>query len=313
MEIVIEASAGPRGWPEQDCRCASCSRLRTAGTTHEPTRILVDGLPLDALSPWEVPGGLDMASPKGARLLLAAGPGSRPEPVTDTVYDAVFLDLIGCPDHLGHLRRIGAVIPTTRVYAVHRDHRIPSEAELKRRLSLWLDSSPGPHRTLLLGGSRSGKSAEAELRLITCPDVTYLATGPVPSESDPEWEARVTAHKIRRPAWWRTLETVDVAETLRTSRGTLLIDGFGTWLAAVMDRCRAWEEPAAVRPWFDDLIDAWRTTHATVVAVSDEVGLSLIPSTTSGRLFRDLLGELNQLLAAESEETALVVAGRILT
>ncbi|MEO7615801.1 MAG: bifunctional adenosylcobinamide kinase/adenosylcobinamide-phosphate guanylyltransferase [Streptosporangiaceae bacterium] len=313
MEIVIEASAGPRGWPEQDCRCASCSRLRTAGTAHAPTRIRVDGVPLEALTPREVQGGFDVLAPSGGRLLVAAGAGAMPEPVAGTGYDAVFLDLIGRPEHLGHLRRIGAVRTGTQVHAVHVDHRVASERELERRLALWLRPPTGPHRTLLLGGSRSGKSAEAELRLIAHPQVTYAATGPLPAEADPEWAARVHTHQGRRPSWWRTLETVEVAEALRTETGALLVDGFGTWVAAVMDRCRAWEEPAAVRPWFDDLVQAWRGTRATVVAVSDEVGLSLVPTTTSGRLFRDLLGELNQRLAAESEETALIVAGRILS
>jgi adenosylcobinamide kinase/adenosylcobinamide-phosphate guanylyltransferase len=46
--------------------------------------------------------------------------------------------------------------------------------------------------------------------------------------------------------------------------------------------------------------------------VSDEVGLSLVPTTASGRAFRDVLGLVNQRLAAESEEAALVVAGRVM-
>ena len=61
----------------------------------------------------------------------------------------------------------------------------------------------------------------------------------------------------------------------------------------------------------DDLIGAWRQAPARIVAVSDEVGSGVVPATRSGRLFRDRLGQLNQRLAAESEEVVLVVAGRI--
>ena len=61
-----------------------------------------------------------------------------------------------------------------------------------------------------------------------------------------------------------------------------------------------------------ELIGAWRQTSAHVVAVSDETGLGVVPATPAGRLFRDELGRLNQALAAESEETELVVAGRVL-
>lgn len=182
-------------------------------------------------------------------------------------------------------------------------------------MGFWREPRSGPHRTLLLGGSRSGKSAEAELRLLAHPHVTYVATAAV-HEGDAEWNARVTAHRERRPHWWQTLETADVAGVLRTRSEALLVDGMGTWLAAAMDACGAWDDPAtmraAVRADIDDLLDAWRQTEACVVAVTDEVGLSLVPETASGRLFRDLLGELNQRLAAESEETALVIAGRTL-
>ena len=60
-----------------------------------------------------------------------------------------------------------------------------------------------------------------------------------------------------------------------------------------------------------ELIAAWRQARALVVAVSDEAGMGVVPATPAGRLFRDELGRLNQALAAESEETELIVAGRI--
>ncbi len=191
-----------------------------------------------------------------------------------------------------------------------------------------------PWRVLMLGGARSGKSERAELRLAGEPDVTYVATGPAGGDpggggpagtraglgdpADPEWAARVAAHRARRPAWWRTAETTDLAGVLNSARGanaTLLIDGIGTWLASVLDECGGWDgsaEPAArVAARIAGLVAAWRQTQAYVVAVSDEAGLGVVPATPAGRLFRDELGQLNQLLAAESEETELVVAGRI--
>ena len=70
---------------------------------------------------------------------------------------------------------------------------------------------------------------------------------------------------------------------------------------------------AAVAARVDELVAAWRQTAARVVAVSDQVGAGVVPATPAGRLFRDQLGWLNQRLAAESEETVLVVAGRVLS
>jgi adenosylcobinamide kinase / adenosylcobinamide-phosphate guanylyltransferase len=347
MQVELPGTAGPLGWPAHGCRCASCARMRSAGRSWEPTRVVVDGVPLERCPGRDVPGGRDVRPAGGGRLLVAAGPGARPEPAEPGSYDAVLLDLIGAPDHLARLRREGTVTERTNVRAVHNDHRISSPAELVRRLAWWI-RPPGelPGRTLVLGGAGSGKSAEAELRLMAQPAVTYVATGPPSGSSggpqattaavgppgdppgDPEWAAKVAAHRARRPPWWTTLETTDLPKVLRTAGDAVLIDGIATWLAAVMDETNAWDAgdgPAAARARPDDrmadradpvddriaeLIAAWRTTAAHVVAVSDEVGLSVVPATPAGRAFRDRLGRLNQRLAAESEEAILVVAGR---
>jgi len=197
----------------------------------------------------------------------------------------------------------------------------------------------GPRRVLVLGGARSGKSRHAELRLAAEPRVTYLAAGPYPPPAsaspstaqpaaDVDWAERVAAHRARRPPWWQTVESLDVAGTLRSESGAVLFDGAGTWLAAVMDESGAWTEDATaaagapsgpagahslIAARVDELLEAWRQTRARVVTVSDEVGSSIHPPTRAGRLFRDQLGWLNQRLAAESEEAVLMIAGRALT
>jgi adenosylcobinamide kinase / adenosylcobinamide-phosphate guanylyltransferase len=311
LELRLLGTAGPGGWPEAGCRCASCTRMRTARRRLEPTEVLLDGVPLDRCDRREIPGGYEIRTPRGHRVLFAARPGARPRPPSHVPYDAVLLDLAGDPAHLGWLRRIGAVTPATRIEAVQVDHRLISPDELERRLERWRRPYSAPWRTLILGGARSGKSEEAERRVLTCPDVTYVATG-VMHADDPDWCARVAAHRERRPGWWETVETTDLAGLLRTASGTLLIDGMGTWLTATFDALNAWEDPRAVEPRVEELVEAWRSAEVQVVAVSDEVGLSVVPATASGRAFRDALGRLNQRLARESEETALVVAGRVL-
>jgi adenosylcobinamide kinase / adenosylcobinamide-phosphate guanylyltransferase len=311
MHIVVRGIAAVQGWPAPECRCASCNRLRAAGVRHEPFAAVIDGVPLEDLPRAEVPGGYEVRAPGGGRALVASGQGARPEPPAGVVYEAVFLDMAGSPEHLGRLRHDGAVTDETEVVAVHADHRLPSPAELDRRMAFWNRPRHGPYRTLVLGGSRSGKSAEAELRLAACPDVLYVATGPAPA-GDREWAERVALHRRRRPAWWRTVETTDLVGVLTSEPGPVLVDGIGTWLAAAMDETGAWDEPSRVLPLVDDLVSAWRGTVARVVAVSDEAGLSLVPTTASGRAFRDMLGRTNQRLAAESEEAALVVAGRVM-
>jgi adenosylcobinamide kinase/adenosylcobinamide-phosphate guanylyltransferase len=163
-----------------------------------------------------------------------------------------------------------------------------------------------PHRTLILGGARSGKSTEAERRLAAEPRVTYVATArPELEEWDSEWAERVQAHRDRRPATWDTVETRDVAKVLNEATGAVLVDCLSLWLADAIEH-----DDYADR--VDELVDAWRGTRARVTAVSNEVGSGVVPDTASGRLFRDQLGRLNARIAAESDEVLLTVAGRVL-
>lgn len=165
-------------------------------------------------------------------------------------------------------------------------------------------------RILVLGGSRSGKSAHAETLVTGAEQVTYLATSP-PLPGDPEWAERVAAHRARRPARWTTVESTAPSELLRP--GTVLVDSITTWVSALMDETGVWTDdsgaPARLAARCDALVDAWTTTPAQVVAVSDEVGLGVVPETRSGRLFRDALGSVNQRLAATADEVWFVVAG----
>ncbi|SFP17637.1 adenosylcobinamide kinase /adenosylcobinamide-phosphate guanylyltransferase [Geodermatophilus dictyosporus] len=165
-------------------------------------------------------------------------------------------------------------------------------------------------RVLVLGGSRSGKSAHAESLVADRADVVYLATS-APVTDDPEWAGRVAAHRARRPAGWTTLETTAPSELLRG--GTVLVDSVTTWVAALMDETGVWsEEPGALDRLagrVDALVNAWAMTPAHVVAVSDEVGLGVVPESRAGRLFRDALGEVNQRLAGTADEVWFVVAG----
>ena len=162
----------------------------------------------------------------------------------------------------------------------------------------------------MLGGSRSGKSAHAESLLTDVPEVTYLATS-APAADDAEWAARVAAHQARRPASWTTVETT--APSTLLGAGPYLVDSVTTWVAALMDETGMWaDEPGAagrLASRCDALVNAWTMTSAHVVAVSDEVGLGVVPETRSARLFRDTLGEVNQRLAGTADAVWFVVAG----
>lgn len=171
-------------------------------------------------------------------------------------------------------------------------------------------------RTLVLGGIRSGKSRWAEEAIAKSGTpgqaVRYLAPGPG-RDGDPDWADRVALHRSRRPAHWCTVETDDITAQLRRPPHTpTLIDDLGTWLTGTLDRHRAWENAAggAVRNAIDHMIGAVYAFPATLVLVSPEVGLTVVPATASGRRFTDELGDLNQRVATVCDRVVLVVAGQ---
>ncbi|MBK1786921.1 bifunctional adenosylcobinamide kinase/adenosylcobinamide-phosphate guanylyltransferase [Prauserella cavernicola] len=174
----------------------------------------------------------------------------------------------------------------------------------------------GTGRTLILGGVRSGKSRHAEQLMTRHPHVVYIAAGLPPSDEDPEWAARVAAHRARRPVSWRTVETSDLASALRDARSPVLIDCLGTWASRVLDEVGAWDQQDGWEARLDErlqaFVDIWQSTTVPVVAVSNEVGSGVVPPTPSGRIFRDVLGALNTAVAAHSDDVRLVVAGRVL-
>lgn len=164
--------------------------------------------------------------------------------------------------------------------------------------------------TLVLGGTRSGKSAWAEaLTARTAAalrtGVSYVATAPMRAD-DADHQARIAAHRDRRPATWQTIECpnpVDLPDALAAASGVVLLDSLGTWVAGHRDF-------AAVDP--DPLVAAFGARTAPTVVVSEEVGLSIHPPTELGRHFVDALGRTNQAVSARAERAVLIVAGRAL-
>lgn len=166
-------------------------------------------------------------------------------------------------------------------------------------------------RVLVTGGVRSGKSRHAESLLGDAATVRYVAPGPTLDDAD--WQARIAAHRLRRPATWETVETADLAGALATTEPTI-VDCLGTWLTRFVDDALLWDAPmpeisGRVEEAVDDAVAAMGDR---VVLVTNEVGLGVVPEHRSGRVFRDLLGSVNQRFGAAVDEVHLVVAGRVL-
>jgi adenosylcobinamide kinase/adenosylcobinamide-phosphate guanylyltransferase len=164
----------------------------------------------------------------------------------------------------------------------------------------------------VLGGARSGKSHFAESLLTGTKIVDYVACGAAPGDDD-EWAERIAIHRARRPASWRTVETLDLPDVLGRPGPPVLIDCLTTWLAGTMDDCGVWaEQPGAdarLAAAVDAAVAAWAGAARRVIGVSNEVGSGIVPATPSGRRFRDELGVLNARIAAASDRVVLVTAG----
>jgi adenosylcobinamide kinase/adenosylcobinamide-phosphate guanylyltransferase len=169
------------------------------------------------------------------------------------------------------------------------------------------------HQSLLvLGGGRSGKSRYAVAQAQELGgSVAVVATA---RALDADMAARIARHQAERPAGWVTLEEPrDIAAAARraaASHDVLVIDCVTVWVANLMERG---DDDTAVLAAADDLAKLMRERLASLVVVSNEVGAGVHPPTALGRRFGDLLGFVNQRLAAAADRVTLMVAGIPLT
>jgi len=162
---------------------------------------------------------------------------------------------------------------------------------------------------LILGGARSGKSGFA-LRLAQelGQKVLFVATA---EPLDEEMRERIEEHRKRRPESWRTLEAPlevgrRISQELKDEE-VVLIDCLTLLLSNLMGEGGKLQERAEAE--LEGLLRCMEEARASFILVSNEVGMGIVPEHKSGRLFRDLQGRANQLLADRADEVYFMVAG----
>ncbi|GAB3478764.1 bifunctional adenosylcobinamide kinase/adenosylcobinamide-phosphate guanylyltransferase [Marinomonas epiphytica] len=160
---------------------------------------------------------------------------------------------------------------------------------------------------LVLGGVRSGKSAFAEETVAKYSDsVCYIATSQAWDNSMAE---RVRKHQDRRPESWQLIEEpISLGETLASLNGSgkaVIIECVSLWLTNLL--CLEDEARLAVEK--QAFLTAVEAFDGSLVIVSSEVGLGIMPMNEMARRFGDEVGELNQMLAKLTERVTLVAAG----
>ncbi|CAG8867339.1 Bifunctional adenosylcobalamin biosynthesis protein CobP [Pseudomonas fluorescens] len=162
-------------------------------------------------------------------------------------------------------------------------------------------------RNLILGGARSGKSRLAEqLAAASGLPVTYIATS---EPLDGEMNARVQLHRERRPADWGLIEEpVAMAAVLRREAAQdrcLLVDCLTLWLTNLL----MLEDPQRLAEERDALLGCLAQLPGTVILVSNETGLGVVPMGELTRRYVDLAGLIHQAVAERCERVVLTVAG----
>jgi len=208
------------------------------------------------------------------------------------------------------------------VNGVRAARRTPLGARPARRLA---NGAKVP-LVFITGPVRSGKSRLAErIAGESGSPVVYLATARR-DPADAEWEARLARHAALRPAGWRVVETAepgapDILALVRDCPpGTaLVLESLGTWLASRMSARfydlgdeEAAQDALALEKEGGALVEALLATRAGAIVVGEEVGWSVVPEYVAGRIFRDVMGRLQQRLAAGAERAYLVVDGMAL-
>jgi adenosylcobinamide kinase / adenosylcobinamide-phosphate guanylyltransferase len=157
---------------------------------------------------------------------------------------------------------------------------------------------------LITGGARSGKSTRAEARVRAFAGrPVYIATA---EALDSEMRERIAGHRARRGGDWLEREcplelVTALVET--DGAGARLVDCLTLWLSNLMHVERDWEKEALL------LVEALGRQKSSVVLVTNEVGLGIVPDNALARRFRDAAGIVNQMVARAADEVELVVAG----
>lgn len=172
---------------------------------------------------------------------------------------------------------------------------------------------------LIIGGARSGKSSFAQELALKMPQpVLFVATA---EAGDEEMRERIDAHKKARPDTWQTLEvTTHVGDRIYQELGdipTVVIDCITLLVSNILNKHLDTDgEPVdpgliekEVMAEIGSLVDCIEQVNAGFMVVTNEVGQGLVPVSGTARLYRDLLGKANQMLAKAADDVYLTVAG----
>jgi len=163
--------------------------------------------------------------------------------------------------------------------------------------------------TLLIGGARSGKSALAgELAVKWGGPVTFIATA---EARDDEMAARIARHRDERDETWTTIEEpIEIARTIAevAAENLVILDCLTLWASNLMDRG---SDPRDGEARAREASSIAAARAHPVIVITNEVGSGIVPDNELARAYRDLLGSINSIFAADAKHVLFVSAGRV--
>ena len=160
---------------------------------------------------------------------------------------------------------------------------------------------------LILGGARSGKSRLAEQ---TAQDsglqVHYVATA---QALDVEMQLRIQHHQAQRPAHWQLSEEplylADCLQRIDAAEQLILVDCLTLWMTNLLLA----DDSSLLFQQMQKLLEVLPTLSSTIILVSNETGLGVVPMGELSRKFVDESGRLHQQLAQLADKVLFCVAG----
>lgn len=164
-----------------------------------------------------------------------------------------------------------------------------------------------PKLILVTGGARSGKSRHALGLAHGYERKAYVATGVA---TDEEMEERIARHRRERGPDWQTFEEpralVGLLEREADNFDLILIDCLSFWVSNLL-----WnqQDEGAAEIKISELLVCFKRRTCTLIVVSNEVGMGIVPDNSVSRMFRDLVGHANQQIARLADQAVFMVAG----
>ena len=169
---------------------------------------------------------------------------------------------------------------------------------------------------LITGGARSGKSRYAvELAKQKGGNVAFIATA---IAGDEEMTERIRMHQTARPSDWTTIEeSINVAQAIAdvaSNHSTIIVDCLTLLITNLVfeppyNEEINYEKEQKIYTAVEKIIETTKNVEATVIVISNELGMGLVPEDALARRFRDIAGRANQLMAEAADEAYVCISG----